>query len=199
MRPRLERCRRLERCSALGGDPKRKLGPCCSANFQHLLHALSTPHLLDPLATLGAQADRERELSEALRQARLELRLKERWHASELKHRGEVRVAQMEKAERERRKMGHREAALKEAQAALSSVEVRAPRTHEPVQKSKNQRMGKAVLSPPFRMGLSGFARFWLDLRVSWGVFEILVNRTYEANQPHRSVERRGRSHHALR
>ena len=27
------------------------------------------------------------------------------------------------------------------------------------VQKSKNQRMGK-VLSPPFRMGLSGFARF---------------------------------------
>ena len=144
------------------------------------MHALRTPHPLDPLATLGAQADRERELSEALRQARLELRLKERWHASELKHRGEVRAAQMEKAERERRKMGHREAALKEAQAALSSVEVRAPRTHardtrthEPVQKSKNQRMGKAVLSPPFRMGLSGFARFWLGLRVSWGVFEI--------------------------
>ena len=136
------------------------------------MHALRTPHPLDPLATLGAQADRERELSEALRQARLELRLKERWHASELKHRGEVRAAQMEKAERERRKMGHREAALKEAQAALSSVEVRAPRTHEPVQKSKNQRMGK-VLSPPFRMGLSGFARFWLGLRVSWGVFEI--------------------------
>ena len=179
MRPRLERCRRLERCSALGGDPKRKLGPCCSANFQHLLHALSTPHLLDPLATLGAQADRERALAEDLRLARLELGLKERWHASELKHQREVRAAQMEKVERERRKMGHREAALKEAQAALSSVEVRAPRTHardtrthEPVQKSKNQRMGK-VLSPPFRMGLSGFARFWLGLRVSWGVFEI--------------------------
>ena len=65
--------RRLERCSALSGDPKRKFGGKCSANFQHPLHALSTSHPLDPLATLGAQADRERALTEELRLARLEL------------------------------------------------------------------------------------------------------------------------------
>ena len=53
--------------------PKRKLGGKCSANFQHPLHALSTSHPLDPLATLGAQADRERALTEELRLARLEL------------------------------------------------------------------------------------------------------------------------------
>ena len=135
--------RRLERCSALSGDPAQKFVTKCSANFPHPLHALRTPHPLDyPLATLGAQADRERALSEELRLARLELGLKERWHASELKHRGEVAAARMEKAERERRVMGRREAALKEAQAALRSVEVRTPRTHarvtrthEPAQK----------------------------------------------------------------
>merc|ERR1711935_474456 len=42
---------------------------------------------------------------------------------SELLHQREVSAARMEKAELDRRKMGRREAALKEAHAALSSVE----------------------------------------------------------------------------
>ena len=80
-----------ERCSAFSGDPSTPVVTNCSANFPHP-------------STLGAQAaDRERGLEKQLQAVRLELKLKVRWHASELKHQDEVRAAEREKADRERK------------------------------------------------------------------------------------------------